>query len=105
MRKHWKKLSVCVVFTAVAFIWLSTCDIGLGSSVDTQAPSLEIVNPQSSVVYSGDIPVDGTWSDDKGVSKIEITVKDTNKNTVVDDFDPTATSANCTVSSNTVTCS
>ena len=78
MRKDWNKLSVCVVFTFAAFTWFSTCDIGLGSSVDTQAPSLAIDNPVASSVYTGDILVDGTWNDDKGVVKIDLTVKDNN---------------------------
>ena len=79
MKNLWKKVVLAAAVTAGAAVWLSTCDVGLGASVDTQAPSLEIKYPESGAVYSGDIPVNGTWSDDKGVSKIEITIKNTSK--------------------------
>ncbi|MBP5251022.1 MAG: hypothetical protein J6Z17_01255, partial [Treponema sp.] len=86
MSKIFKKLVLSAAATAGAIIWLSTCDIGLGSSVDTQAPSLTIENPVSSVVYRDEIPVNGTWSDDKGVTRIDISLTNISTDTKLPDI-------------------
>ena len=62
----------CIVFSLSAFT--SSCDSGLGSAVDTQAPVLVIETPSSREVKNGDVLVGGTWSDDKAVVKVTISV-------------------------------
>ncbi|MDY4902928.1 MAG: hypothetical protein SO116_08695 [Treponema sp.] len=77
MEKHFSRkvsfLTAIVVFITAIF----SCELGLGSSVDTQAPVIKITSPSSSEVYKQNIEVNGSWADDKGVVKIELSVTDT----------------------------
>ncbi len=51
---------------------LSTCNVGLGSEVDINAPALEITYPETMSVARGEIKLEGTVSDDSGVSSVEV---------------------------------
>ena len=78
----------------LAFIVLATisCNVGLGESIDTEPPSVEILDPSEDAVLRmrteedgetgrtmANIPIvmRGTCSDDKGMRSIEIVLRDT----------------------------
>lgn len=74
-----KKLSVCLLSI---FILLSlSCEIGLGASVDTEAPTLEIANPPSDAIIRDSFAVSGSWKDDGSISSVtmEMVRLDNNK--------------------------
>ena len=62
--------------------FFTSCDVGLGSSVDTVAPSLEITYPPANSVIRGAFEFAGTCSDDKGVSSVSVTVLGTDRKAV-----------------------
>lgn len=65
-------------FLAFIFIVAATlfsCDVGLGSAVDTQAPLIEITYPPVSAKIQKTFTLYGTCSDDQGVSSISVSVK------------------------------
>lgn len=65
-----KKLSVCLLSI---FILLSlSCEIGLGASVDTEAPTLEIANPPSDAVIRDDFAIQGSWTDDGTLASVSV---------------------------------
>ena len=49
-----------------------SCEIGLGSSVDTEAPSLEITNPPSDAIIRDEFAISGTWGDDGSISEVSV---------------------------------
>lgn len=65
-------------FLAFIFIVAATllsCDVGLGSAVDTQSPLIEITYPPVSAKIRKTFTLYGTCSDDQGVSSISVSVK------------------------------
>lgn len=71
-------LPVVFLFVLIPFI---SCQVGLGSAVDTEAPTLEITYPPASSVIKGTFTLAGTCDDDKGISSISITVTNTDDKT------------------------
>lgn len=65
------------VLVAAVFIPFVSCQIGLGSAVDTETPTLEITYPPASAVIKGTFALAGTCDDDKGISSISVTVINT----------------------------
>ncbi len=69
------------VYILLAFLLLifSACgeNSGLGASVDTEAPVITITYPPLEAYIRDEFVLSGTWTDDKGISKIEISVIDT----------------------------
>ncbi len=61
----------------IIFIPLVSCQVGLGAAVDTESPTLEITYPPASAVIKGAFVLAGTCDDDRGVSSIKVTVKNT----------------------------
>ena len=66
---------------AVPVLSILACsdNVGLGESVDTEAPTIAITYPPASATIRGTFVLSGTWDDDKGVSSI--TAKITNVKT------------------------
>ena len=58
-------------FLSILFIFIS-CEIGLGSSVDTEAPNLEIQNPSPDAIIRGAFKIGGTWSDDGTIETVTV---------------------------------
>lgn len=66
-----------------------SCNVGLGESIDTEPPSIEIVMPHADAVVTANskdpngndkvvpIVMSGSCSDDKGLRSIEVVLKDT----------------------------
>ncbi len=61
-----------LILSALAIFFFASCEIGLGSSVDTEAPSLEITNPPSDSVIRDDFAIQGTWTDDGSISSVTV---------------------------------
>ena len=57
---------------------LASCEIGLGPSVDTEAPTIEITYPSASATIKGEFTLAGQCNDDKAVTAIGVTVQNTN---------------------------
>ena len=53
-------------------IILATCDVGLGPSVDTNAPTVTITSPAASEVVSGQLEFRGDAKDDGTIKSVEI---------------------------------
>ncbi|MCR4939627.1 MAG: Ig-like domain repeat protein, partial [Treponemataceae bacterium] len=60
----------CILFS----LFLVTCDVGLGSSVDTTAPNVSIANPTAGAVMSGTVSLGGDASDDGVIESVVVTL-------------------------------
>jgi hypothetical protein len=77
----------------MAFILVTlSCQIGLGASVDTEAPTLSISYPPSSAVIRGTFTFYGTWNDDQGVTAGSVTVKNTETSATYGPYEVTVNS-------------
>src|SRR5574344_548898 len=56
---------------------ICSCQVGLGSQVDTESPTLKIEYPPSSAVIKGSFVFAGSCSDDQGVTAVAVTVINT----------------------------
>ncbi|MBE6354541.1 hypothetical protein [Treponema sp.] len=72
-------------FTSLVILVSFSCDVGLGTSVDTETPKLTIETPKVQSVNRENIDVTGTWSDDKTVTSVKISVEDAETKAVVVD--------------------
>ena len=70
-----KKL--CAFFTFLLILIIVSCEIGLGSSVDTEVPQIDISHPLPKAIIRDSFIIDGTWTDDGTISSIGITLEDT----------------------------
>lgn len=68
MRNIFKTLSI-LFFGSIFFL---SCEIGLGVSVDTEAPNLEIQNPSPDAIIRGAFKIGGTWSDDGKIETVSV---------------------------------
>ena len=79
-----KKFLVCL--PAVLFILLSvcilSCEVGLGESVDTDAPKISITYPDAKSVIKDRFVLAGECSDDRMVSSVQVTILDSSNNPV-----------------------
>lgn len=66
MNKLYKVFFVLILFS------LFSCEIGLGSAVDTEPPTLNIVSPVSDAVIRDAFRLSGTWSDDGSIAGLQV---------------------------------
>ena len=75
---NFKKFLNNAFFTLAGFAALGvvSCkdNIGLGSSVDTEPPTIEITYPPASAVVRGEFVLSGKWKDDKGVAVVNASI-------------------------------
>ena len=64
-----------LLFSLISILIFSSCEVGLGESVDTENPSVEITYPPNGSVIRGSFTFAGVCADDKGVSKVFVTVR------------------------------
>ena len=69
--------AILVGMAVLSFSLFNSCEIGLGESVDTEAPSLSIQNPPTSAIVRDAFDLRGTWSDDGSIDSISVTLKNT----------------------------
>ena len=72
-------LALLFGMAVMSFTILNSCDIdiGLGSAVDTEPPSLTIENPPASKIIRDAFPICGTFSDDGSISAITVVLTNT----------------------------
>ena len=58
-----------VILSSIFFL---SCEIGLGASVDTEAPQLEIQNPSPDAIIRGAFRIGGIWSDDGTIETVTV---------------------------------
>lgn len=69
------KRNLFVLFSIFMALFLASCDVGLGSAVDTEPPTLTIDYPQSGSIIKDSFILAGSCKDDVAVSKVEVVVK------------------------------
>lgn len=76
--------------TSAIFMLLFACSVGLGESVDTEVPKIEITYPPASRAVRDWFLLAGTCSDDKGVDSITVSAENisTNKTIVIGTVSP-----------------
>lgn len=85
-----KKFILAVVSVVFAYALLS-CDVGLGSAVDTQAPTLNVTYPATLSTVRGQFVFGGTCADDQKVTSVTVIAHNSGKSygpyaaTVADD--------------------
>lgn len=67
--------NLVVLFCLISVFLFPSCEVGLGESVDTENPSVEITYPPNGSVIRGAFTFAGVCADDKGVSKVFVTVR------------------------------
>ena len=68
-----KKQGVFVL--SILFSLFLSCEIGLGSAVDTQVPEISIDTPEVGTIIRDSFSIRGTWSDDGSIKEIKLTLK------------------------------
>ena len=66
-----KKLRIFLLSIFSILLTIS-CEIGLGSSVDTESPTLEIKNPPADAVIRDEFAITGNWTDDGTISSVKV---------------------------------
>lgn len=76
--------------TSAIFMLFFACSVGLGESVDTEVPKVEITYPPASSAVRDWFYLAGTCSDDKGVDSITVSAENisTNKTIVIGTVSP-----------------
>lgn len=64
-------------FVAVSCLIFTTCEVGLGSSVDTESPEVAVTYPPANAAVRGTFVLAGTCSDDKNVASVSVTLTNT----------------------------
>ena len=64
-------------FILVFLVSIISCEVGLGSAVDTEAPKLSIESPTVDSVIRDKFAIKGTWSDDGSIDSIVAELKRT----------------------------
>ena len=65
-----------VVLTVFCGIFLS-CEVGLGDSIDTKVPTVEINSPSADYIVRDEFTISGTWSDDGELKDIDVVLTNT----------------------------
>lgn len=90
MFKNFAKSLILSSIILSAFSILFSCSVGLGESVDTEVPKVEITYPPASRAVRDWFLLAGTCSDDKGVDSITVSAENisTNKTIVIGTVSP-----------------
>ena len=72
------------ILTAIALIQAlyTSCEIGLGSAVDTQAPDITIDRPEVDMVIRDRFVMSGEWNDDGTIDEVYVLLKRTDGNAI-----------------------
>ncbi len=71
---------IAVTLLTIFSLFVISCEIGLGASVDTDAPSLDITNPPVDSIIRDTFAITGTWSDDGNIANVLVKLKKTDGN-------------------------
>lgn len=83
MSKFFKKSFFSSIIIVSAFLLLFSCSVGLGESVDTEVPKVEITYPPASRAVRDWFYLAGTCSDDKGVDSISVSAENISTNETI----------------------
>ena len=72
-----KKFFSAIFILCCAAFGIISCNVGLGEAVDTEAPVMSITYPPAGAVIRDSFVLAGICNDDKGVSAVEVIVKNT----------------------------
>lgn len=75
-----KKLNVFLLTILTIFLSIS-CEIGLGSAVDTLPPEINIETPLSDSIIRDSFRISGTWNDDGSIGSVSLVLQDTESDT------------------------
>lgn len=98
--KSFLKVLGLAVFAAFSAFFFS-CDVGLGETVDVMAPIVSITYPPASSIIREKFCLYGSWTDDKGVMLIQVTVKNTDTGKTVYSGNASVGSGNWNLTLNT----
>ncbi len=87
-------VTLAVLFSAIS------CEVGLGESVDTDAPTVTISYPPSSAAIMGTFTFAGTCADDKDVTAVSVSVKNTDSGALLETKSATVAGGSWSVSLN-----
>lgn len=68
---------IAVTLLTIFSLFIISCEIGLGASVDTDPPSIDIVTPQVDTIIRDNFAIGGTWSDDGTIASIIVKLERT----------------------------
>lgn len=77
MKSMRNKIFTVIFSFALAIFVVASCEVGLGSSVDTEPPTLVINSPESASIIRGNFAIKGTWADDQDVAAVSCVLKNT----------------------------
>ena len=78
-----KKFAKSLILSSVGlsvFLLLFSCSVGLGESVDTEVPKVEVTYPPASSTIRDWFYLAGNCSDDKGVASLTVSATNTKTN-------------------------
>ncbi|HOS30956.1 MAG TPA: Ig-like domain-containing protein, partial [Treponemataceae bacterium] len=67
-----KGLMALAALAVLPVIFLSNCKVGLGSAVDTKAPTVAITYPSTDSVIRGKFVMSGTAEDETGIASVKV---------------------------------
>lgn len=81
-----KILNFCfyLLYVSAIFMLFFACSVGLGESVDTEVPKIEITYPPASSPVRDWFYLAGTASDDKGVASVSVSAENISTNEITD---------------------
>lgn len=77
LKKCFKSVVTGLVLGALGMVLSCSDNVGLGESVDTESPSIEIAYPPASAIIRGSFVFAGSWKDDKGVKTVTAIITNT----------------------------
>ena len=77
MKKSYLYSFLGMAVLSFGFSFFSSCEIGLGSAVDTEAPELVIETPPTSAVIRDAFAIAGSWKDDGSIASISVSLRNT----------------------------
>ena len=78
-KKNLRKFSVCYLFLILVCVF-SSCEVGLGSAVDTQPPEITIEYPFVDSVIREEFIISGTCKDETSVNNVNVVFTNINDN-------------------------
>lgn len=87
MKSIRNKIFTIIFSLALAIFAVASCEVGLGSSVDTEPPTLIINSPESASIIRGNFAIKGSWTDDQEVTEVTCTLKNTDNEELTYSFE------------------
>ena len=73
--------SILTFFLLAGSFVILSCEIGLGASVDTETPVIDITSPEADTIIRDKFAIRGSWSDDGEIGSASVTIRRTDKKT------------------------